>query len=105
MAVATDTLTLWHRVLVDLDHAEWEHHVLAGVRCEPLRASRGTHPGPTPSDGLRAYLFAGTGIQPGDRVACGISASPSPTAGSLEVTDVRAYSLGGFVHHVEVDAR
>lgn len=105
MAVATDTLTLWHRVRVDIDHAAWERHTLTGVRCEPLRASRGTHPGPTPSDSLRAYLFAGTDIEPGDRVACGISASPSPTEGSLEVTDVRPYTLGGLLHHVEVDAR
>ena len=105
MAIATDTLTLWHRVRADLDHVSWERHVLAGVRTEPMGGSRGTHPGPTPSDGLTAYLFEGTDIRPGDRVACGASASPSPAGASLEVTDVRTYSLGSLVHHMEVEAR
>ncbi|MBR3384329.1 MAG: hypothetical protein IKG69_03860 [Atopobiaceae bacterium] len=103
--IATDTMTLWRRVVEDEDHARWERHALTGVRVEPMRGSRAAQPGPTPSDALTAYVFADLDVRPGDRVACGLSASGEPTEGSYEVTDVRRYTLGTRLHHLEVEAR
>lgn len=105
MAIATDTMTLWRRVAADVDHAAWERSELRGVRLEPARGRRASTPGPTPSDGLAAYVFADADIRPGDRVAAGESASQEPTGASMEVTDVRRYSLGARLHHLEVEAR
>lgn len=105
MAVATDTMTLWRRLAADVDHAAWERHSLGGVRLEPMRGRRASTPGPTPSDALTAYVFADVDIRPGDRVEAGESASQEPTGASLEVTDVRRYSLGARLHHLEVEAR
>ena len=105
MAIATDTMTLWRRVRLDEDHAGWERSHLSGVRIEQSGGSRAGKPGPSPSDRLVAYVFADAGISPKDRVEPGLSASHEPTEGSLEVTDVRRYGLGGRLHHLEVTAR
>lgn len=105
MAIATDTMTLWRRVRLDEDHAGWERSHLSGVRVEHAGGSRAGAPGPSPSDALVAYVFAEAGIAPRDRVEPGRSASQEPTEGSLEVTDVRRYDLGGRLHHLEVTAR
>lgn len=105
MAIATDTMTLWHRVATDADHAAWERTTVPGVRLEPARASRAGRPGPSPSDALVAYVFADVDICPRDRVAAGTSASEAPVEGSYEVTDVLRYALGARLHHMEVTAR
>lgn len=98
-------MTLWHRVATDVDHALWERSVVFGVRLEPLRGSRAGAPGPSPSDGLMAYVFEDATVSPRDRVACGADPSPEPTGTAFEVTDVRRYSLGARLHHMEVEAR
>lgn len=103
--IASDTMTLWHRVAADVDHVSWERSVLSGVRVEELRGGRGSHPGPTPSHGLSAYLFEDVEVSPHDRVAEGVHDSEAPAEGSCEVTDVRRYSLGARLHHMEVEAR
>ena len=71
MAIATETMTLWHRVRIDADHVEWERRTLSGVRVEHAGGSRAGAPGPSPSDALVAYVFADADIAPRDRVEPG----------------------------------
>ena len=103
--IACETLTLWRRVAADGDHALWERSTLSGARCEPLRGSRASQPGPTPSDGLSAYVYGDADVAPRDMVAPGERWDAEPPADALQVTDVRRYSLGARAHHVEVEAR
>lgn len=103
--ISSDVATVWRRVREDVDGASWERSVLSGVRCEALRGASASDPGPDVADGLTLYVWGCVAISPGDRVAEGESGDENPPAGSLRVTRVTSFSLGGRPHHMEVECR
>ena len=104
--ICSDVATLWRRSqTADGDSATWERVPLSGVRCEPMRGDASAVPGQTVSDGLTLFVLADVGIRPGDRVIDRQDGSQAPCGDAYRVTEVRRYSLGAILHHLEVTCR
>lgn len=104
--ICSDVATLWRRTTSDDgDSTTWERIELAGVRCEPMRGDASAVPGQTVSDGLSLFVLADPGIRPGDRVIDRQDGSQAPCRDAYRVTQVRRYSLGATLHHLEVTCR
>ena len=103
--IADETVTVWHRVRVDIDHAGWERTVVDGCRFEGKRGAGASNPQARVDDSASLYVFRDSPIGEGDMVAEGTQDGNEPPAGALRVTSVRIWPLHGRFHHMEVECR
>jgi hypothetical protein len=103
MAIASDTITVWHNAGTP-KQAQWTRSVVFGCRIDWAVGYVPAGVGPTTQTTMKAYLFKQLDVVAGDRIAVGVHDSETPVHNSMRVATVATWFDGGHFHHMEVGA-